>query len=147
MQPVETTRQGWHLLFTIACSVIAIIAHVRSSNNSSPAWLTLAATTLMLILVMIVWLAESLMLNALPSSRDGVVANARLIQRLLFAGLGGGVILTISFLAAPTLRVTSNGAKKRTTVVTICLVITVFILATIALQLRNTWINGLYTQF
>jgi predicted neutral ceramidase superfamily lipid hydrolase len=133
------------LYLGIACAVVTIIAYVRSSNNSPPAWLLLAVSAVAVVPLLIVWVAESLMLNALPSSRDGVVANVVLIQRLLLAALGAGVVLSLLLLLVPTVRVSSSAAPRRTAVA-VCVVVTAFIIAVVALHLRNAWLNGLYAQ-
>jgi hypothetical protein len=133
------------LYLGIACAVVTIIAYVRSSNNYPPAWLPLAVSAIAVIPLLIAWVAESLMLNALPSSREGVVANVVLIQRLLMTALGAGVVLSLALLLVPMLRVSSSAAPRRT-IVAVCVVVTAFIIAVIALHLRNAWLNGFYAQ-
>jgi len=129
------------------CTLVANIAYVRSFKNASPpAWLAFAASVLTLVPVLVVWQAESLMLDALPFSRDGVVANATLIQRLLMITLGGGVLVPVLLFVGSTLRVPSRSTLKRRTTVASCLLVTAFILVAIAFHLRNAWINGLYRQ-
>ena len=133
------------LYFGIACVLVAGVAYVRAPNYSPPAWLVLSASAVALVPLAVVWAAESLMLDALPSARNGVVANATLIQRLLFVALVGGIVLSVLFLFGGALRVSPTVAPKRS-LAAVSLLAGCFVLAAIAFHLRNAWINGLYAH-
>jgi hypothetical protein len=126
----------------VACTLIAVVGYVRS-RNWPPASFVLSASALAFIPFAAFCVGESMLVNALLSARNGVIANATLIQCLLFIGLAGGLCLSVAFAWA--LRLTPTAAPRRTIAVLV-LVITGFILAAIALHLRNAWINDMYTH-
>ncbi|HKR60505.1 MAG TPA: hypothetical protein VJS64_12290 [Pyrinomonadaceae bacterium] len=129
------------LYFGIACGLIAIISSVRS--RSAPAWFRLSAACLAFVPLVIFWVAETLLLDSLRSARDGVIANATLIQRLLFLARSSGALLSVLFFFA-SIHVSPKVARKRT-VAAVCLLAGSFVLAAIAFHLRNAWIYGLKT--
>src|SRR5687767_13455696 len=86
------------LYFGIACVLVAAVAYFRAPDYSPPAWLVFSASAVAFVPLALVWAAESIMLDALPSARNGVVDHAALIQWLLFVGLGGGVVLSVLLL-------------------------------------------------
>jgi hypothetical protein len=128
----------------VICAVIAVVAYVRA-HNGPPISLVLSSSFVALVPVALVWLAESLLLNALPSARDGVIANGTLIQRLLYVALGSGIVLSVLFLFVWALRVSPAVAPRRT-VAAVALLIACFVTAAIGLHLRNAWIDDLYAQ-
>jgi len=128
----------------VACTLIALVGYVRS-RNWPPASLALSASALAFIPFAVFCVAESMLVNALLSARNGVIANATLIQRLLFIGLAGGLCLSVPLVFAWALRLTPTAASRRTVAVLV-LAITGFILVAIALHLRNAWINDMYAH-
>jgi hypothetical protein len=128
----------------VICAFIAVVAYVRA-HNAPPISLVLSSSFAALVPVALVWLAESLLLNALPSARDGVIANGTLIQRLLYVALGSGIVLMVLFLFVSSLRVSPAVAPRRT-VAAVALLIACFVTAAIGLHLRNAWIDDLYAQ-
>lgn len=133
------------LYFGIACALVAAVAYARVSNHSPTATLILSTSVLATVPLVLVWVTESLMLDALPSSRNGVVANAPLIQSFLFITSGSGAVLSVIFSFGWALRVSPTIARKRT-VATVSLLIGCFVLALIGFHLRNAWLYGLYEQ-
>jgi hypothetical protein len=123
---------------------IAVVAYVRAHSAPSIT-LVLSSSFVALIPVALVWLAESLLLNALTFARDGIIANGTLIQRLLSVALGGGIVLAVMFLFGWLLRVPPTLAPKRT-VATVFFFFGCLVLAVIGFHLRNAWINGLYVH-
>jgi hypothetical protein len=131
------------LYFAIACFLVAAVAYVRAPDYSPPAWLVLVASAVGLVPLAVVWVAESLMLNAVW--RDGVISNGTLIQRLLSAALvGGGVLSVLSFFGW-VFRVPPTVAPKRT-FVAVSLLIGCLVVAVVGFHLRNAWIEGLYAH-
>ena len=128
----------------IISAVIAVVVYLRA-QNAPPASLVLSSSFIALVPVALVWLAESLLLKALPSARDGVIANGILIQRLLYVALGSGIALSALFLFVWTLRVSPALAPRRT-VAAVTLLVACFVTAAIGLHLRNAWIDDLYTR-
>ena len=128
----------------VICAVIALVAYLRA-HNSPQISLVLSSSFLALVPVALVWLAESLLLNALPSARDGVIANGTLIQRLLYVALCSGIVLAVLFLFVWALRVSAAPAPRRT-IAAVALLIACLVTAAIGLHLRNAWIDDLYTQ-
>ena len=128
----------------VACTLIAVVGYVRS-RNSPRASFALSASALAVIPFAVFWIAESMLVNALLSARNGVIANATLIQCLLFIGVAGGVCLSVALAFAWALRLTPALTPRRTVAVLV-LVIAGFILAAIALHLRNAWINDMYAH-
>jgi len=136
------------LYVSIICGALAAIIRVRSakSNPPPPAWLSLAGTGLSLFPVMVLWIAESMMLNALPLSREGVVPGASTIEQFLFVSLGGGLVLAVILLVSSILRVPSRTTPKRSFVGALLFGMSALIVAAFAFQLRNSWIEDLYRQ-
>ena len=130
--------------FGVGCTLVAVFGYVRS-GNSPPASFALLASALAFVPFAVFWVAESVLVNALLSARNGVIANATLIQRLLFIGLVGGVSLSVTLLFASALRLTPTIAPRRTVAVLV-LVIGGFVIAAIALHMRNAWINDMYAH-
>ena len=126
----------------VICALIAVVTYLRA-HKAPPISLVLFSSFVALVPVALVWLAESLLLDALPSARDGVMANGTLIQRLLYVALGSGIILSVLFLFVWALRVSPAVAPRRT-VAAVALLIACFVIAAIAFHLRNAWIEGLY---
>ena len=132
------------LYVSVICAVIAVVVYLRA-HNAPPVSLVLSSSFVALVPVALVWLAESLLLNALPSARDGVIANGTLIQRLLYVALGSGIVLSALFLFVGALRVSPAVAPRRS-VAAVALLIACFVTTVIGLHLRNAWIDDLYTR-
>jgi hypothetical protein len=128
----------------VICAVIAVFAYLRA-HNAPPVSLVLSSSFVALVPVALIWLAESLLLDALPFARDGVIANGTLIQRLLYVALVSGIVLSVLFLFVWALRV-SPAVTPRRTVAAVALLIACFVTAAIGLHLRNAWIDDLYTR-
>jgi hypothetical protein len=126
------------------CAVIAVVAYLRA-DNAPPISLVLWSSFVALVPVALVWLAESLLLNALPAARDGVVPNGTLIQRLLYIALGSGIVLSVLFLFVWALRVFPAVAPRRA-VAAVALLIACFVTTAIGLDVRNAWIDDLYMR-
>lgn len=130
------------LYLAVAVSIISIVVHTRRPKTNN-AMVTLAASVVALVPVAIVWLAESLMLEA--SSRQGLVPNASLVLWILYVGIGSGVVLSILLLATSALRVSATGTKMRV-IAALLLLVVAFTVAAVAFQLRNAWIERLYSN-
>ena len=132
------------LYIGVICAFIAVAAYVRA-HNAPPISLVLSSSFVALVPVALVWLAESLLLDALPTARDGVIANGTLIQRLLYVAVGSGIVLSVLFLFIWALRVSPAVAPRRT-VAAMALLIACFVAAAIGLHLRNAWIDDMYAR-
>jgi hypothetical protein len=125
-------------------TLFAVVGYARS-RTLPRAWFALSAFALGFIPFAMFWVTESLLINALLSARNGIIANATLIQRLLFIVLASGVSLSIPLLFAWAVRLTPTATRWRTVVV-LGLVITGFIVAAITLHSRAAWIDHMYTH-
>lgn len=129
--------------------VLAIIlSAVRSSKIalSPPAWFLLVGSALSLSAVLVLWKAESILIVALPSSREGVVAGASTIKLLLTLSLIGGVVSLAVLLVGSIFRMASGPRQKWSPVAALLLVVIVFLFAAIAFQIRNSWLRDLHLQ-
>ncbi|MGI8897504.1 MAG: hypothetical protein ACR2IB_03815 [Pyrinomonadaceae bacterium] len=87
-----------------------------------------------------------MLIMALPSSREGVVAGASTIKLWLTLSQIGGVISIVVLLVGSIFRMASGPKQKWSPVAALLLVVIVFLFAAIAFQIRNSWLRDLYLQ-
>ncbi|MBA2526483.1 MAG: hypothetical protein H0V18_12000 [Pyrinomonadaceae bacterium] len=128
--------------------VLAILlSAVRSSKIAlSPPARFLFGSALSLFAVLVLWRAKSMLIMALPSSREGVVAGASTIKLWLTLSQIGGVISIVVLLVGSIFRMASGPKQKWSPVAALLLVVIVFLFAAIAFQIRNSWLRDLYLQ-
>jgi hypothetical protein len=131
------------------CVLIAIILHLRSSNPLPvrSVWSSLLASTLTLGLVLTLWIAESIMISALPLSRAGVVVKGTIIDRLLLITLCSGGILAGLLLAGSIAKISSVGAPQTRSGNLVFFVALALGVVAVAFHIRNASINAMYEQF
>jgi len=130
-------------------AVIAILLYLKSSNPIpvKSVWLSLLASTLTFGVVLTLWIAESIMIRALPLSRAGVVENGSMIDRLLLITLFSGGILAGLLLAGSIARVSPGGRRQARSGGLVFFIALVLGIVAVAFHMRNNWINAMYDQF
>jgi len=132
------------LYLGIFCGALAIVVSmVRKPALSVSAWLLPVDSALSLFAVLVLWKAESMLIGALPSTRDGFVAGASTIKLLLSVSLIGGLGSVLVLLISPIFHRDSGTGRKWRTVSALFLVVAVFVTLGIAFQLRNSWLYNL----
>jgi hypothetical protein len=136
------------LYLGIFCGVLAILVSVvRKTTLSSSAWLLPVGSALSLFAVLVLWKAESMLIAALPSTRDGFVAGASTIELLLTMSLISGLGSVMVLLIGPIFHADSGTGRKWSPLAALFLVVAVFVTVGIAFQLRNSWLYNLSLQY
>jgi hypothetical protein len=129
----------------VFCGVLAIVVSVvRKTTLSSSTWLLPLGSALSLFGVLVFWKAESMLIAALPSTRDGIVTEASMIKLLLTMSLISGLGSVLALLIGLIFREDSSKGSRWSPFAALFLVVAVFFTVAIAFQLRNSWLYNLY---
>lgn len=131
----------------VFCGVLAIVVSVvRKPTLSSSAWLLPVGSALSIFAVLVLWKAESMLIAALPSTRDGIVAGASTIELLLTMSLISGLGSVLALLIGLIIGDDSGKARNWSPFAALFLVVALFVTVGIAFQLRNSWLYNLLDQ-